>query len=290
MPDTTRRPFITAVVAVAALGAAAFASGCGGSDTRATGPTSSFVPPTSAPGTTVSSTNPNAKQWHPLTPGYQSVRQGFVNRGHRRLPHRRVFTVTDVFKEIDGVRAVLVLDQDFDGGEIAEQALDYLAEDAFGNVWYVGSYTESYEGGQFVNASDAWLSGVKGAQKGILVPADPKVGSPPFVQARVPGEGTDTGEVYKTGERVCVPYKCYTDVLVIREGSELKFYAPGVGGIRTAPEDSSGERETEDLVNLVQLSPQGLAELSREALRLDEHARSEASDVFGDSARATRTP
>src|SRR5207249_610339 len=86
-------------------------------------------------------------KWFPLTAGYQSVRQGGVNKGSRRLPHRRVFTVTDATKEVAGVKTVLILDQDFDGGELAEQAIDYVAEDNSGNVWYLGSYTESYEGG-----------------------------------------------------------------------------------------------------------------------------------------------
>ena len=84
-----------------------------------------------------------------------------MNVGDRRLPRIAVVTtVTDVTKEIDGVRAVIVLDQDFDGGQMAEQALDYMAEDREANVWWLGAYTESYEGGQFVNAADAWLAGV----------------------------------------------------------------------------------------------------------------------------------
>jgi len=216
----------------------------------------------------------------------QLVSQGFVNRGHRRLPHRRVYTITDVTKEIDGTRTVLVLDQDFDGGEIAEQALDYLAEDQQGNVLYLGSYTETYEGGQFVNATDAWLSGVNGGQKGILMTADPKPGAS-FTEAKVPGEGTATAQVVKNGQQTCVPFKCYADVLVIQEGSENKYFAPGVGGIKTEPR-SGGEQETEELINLTQLSPQGLAEISAEALRLDQHAATEAKDVFRGSAAAAR--
>src|SRR4051794_25722566 len=65
-------------------------------------------------------TAPGANRWFPLRPGYQSVRLGAVNRGSRRLPHRRVYTVTDVSKVISGVHAVIVLDQDFDGGQIGE--------------------------------------------------------------------------------------------------------------------------------------------------------------------------
>ncbi len=79
------------------------------------------------------------------------------------------------------------MDQDFNGGQIAEQALDYMAEDKQGNVWSLGSYTESYEGGQFVNATDAWLAGVSGATPGILMLADPQPGTPEYTRVGDPG-------------------------------------------------------------------------------------------------------
>jgi len=50
-----------------------------------------------------------------------------------------------------------------------------------------------------------------------------------------------------------------------------------------------GEQEKEALVNLVQLTPQGLAEATKEALRLNEHARRTATAVFDGSAPAKRT-
>ncbi len=232
---------------------------------------------------------PVANPWLPLTPGYQSTREGAVNKGSRRLPHRRVYTVTDATKDIGGVQATLILDQDFDGGELAEQAIDYVAQDGSGNVWYLGSYTEAYEGGQFVNANDGWLAGIDGARAGVLMMADPQPGMPTYQQATVPDEGTVKAKVLKRGEEVCVPFKCYSDVLVIQEdGSENTYFAPGVGGIRLEPV-SGDPQETEELINLTQLTPQGLAELADEALRLDEHARTEASGVFGDSAVAKRS-
>jgi hypothetical protein len=228
-------------------------------------------------------------QWFPLKPGYQSVRLGAVNRGSRRLPHRRVYTVTDVSKVISGVHTVIALDQDFDGGQIGEQALDYLAEDEHGNVWYLGSYTEAYEGGRFVNANDGWLDGVKGGKGGMYMPAAPKVGMAPYAQEHAPGDDPTIAKVVKSGVRTCVPFKCYSNVLVIEEGgSENKYFAPGVGGILTEPKSKGGEEETEKLVNLTQLSRQGLAELSAEALKLDRHAASTVPDVFGASAPAQR--
>jgi hypothetical protein len=231
-----------------------------------------------------------ANRWLPLKPGYQSISRGGVSRGSRRLEHVRVFTVTDVTKRINGVRAVVVLDQDFDGGQIAEQALDFLAEDKQGNVWYLGSYTESYEGGQFVNAEDGWLAGVNGAKPGILMQARPRTGTGSYYQYQVPGLESPTAQVAKMGQSTCVPFKCYKGVLVVQEGSsEYKYYAPGVGGIRTEPRYSGGEEETEALINLRVLTSRGLAELSAEALKLDRHARDTFEDVFGRSQAAKRT-
>ena len=60
-----------------------------------------------------------------------------------------------------------------------------------------------------------------------------------------------------------------------------------MGGILTVPL-SGDPQETEELVNVVELSAGGLAELSTEALRLDTHARTESPDVFGSTPRARR--
>jgi hypothetical protein len=231
----------------------------------------------------------DANVWLPLVPGNQSVRDGTLFRGSRQLRHRRRLTVTDVQKVVAGVRTVLVLDQDLDAGQVAEQAVDYLAQDKHGNVWYLGSYTETYEGGQFVNATDAWLAGVNGATAGVLMMAKPKPGMPGYVQARIPGREILTAEVAKLGQRKCVPFRCFADSLAILEtGNEFKFYAEGVGHIATEPNYSGGEQEKEALVNVIQLTPKGLAEISAQALKLDRHARAVAAQIFGRSAKAKR--
>jgi hypothetical protein len=231
-------------------------------------------------------------RWLPLKPGLQTIRRGLVNVGSRRLEHIRVYTVTDVSKNIAGVRAVAVLDQDFNGGQLAEQALDYLAEDKHGNVWYLGSYTETYEGGQFVNATDGWLAGVDGSEPGILMLAEPEPGLSYF-ESNTLGEGAAGAEVVDVGASKCVPFRCYNDVVVIQEGgetdAEYKYYAAGVGGILTEPHYSGGEQETELLINVRQLSARGLAEISKEVLDVDKHAEGVVPDVFGSSAAATRS-
>jgi hypothetical protein len=216
--------------------------------------------------------------WVPMTPGVQIIRKGTVFIGGRTVPHLTVTTITDVTKKINGVQALLVLDQDIDGGQVSEQAVDYLAEDVGGHVWYLGSYTEAYEGGQFLNAQDAWLAGVNGAIAGLWFPGDPQPGSQPFSQVQVPG----------VEQRKCVPFDCFKDVVVLQEaGSENKYWAPGVGQILTEPL-SGAAQEIEQLINVKELSPSALAELSAEALKLDKHAVQTVPSVFAASNPAVR--
>jgi hypothetical protein len=296
--------------ALGPISAAVVLAGCGGGSSGGAAPatpTPTATQPTSLPPSSPSSaghrlrpgfhasnfganTATGADQWLPLIPGRQTVHNGTVNVGHRQLTHRRVYTVTDAFKTIAGVRTVLVIDQDFNGGQLSEQSLDYLAEDRAGNVWYLGSYTETYESGQFVNATDGWLAGINGAA-GTLMRAKSIVGST-YSQATAPGGPADA-TVVRVGQSKCVPYRCFNNVLVIEEGKstsqpEFKYYAPGVGAILTEPGYTGGEHEVEKLVNVTTLSPKGLAAISAEAIKVDTHARTVFPKVFGHAAAATR--
>jgi hypothetical protein len=273
--------------------AAALTAGCSGTATSVTVPTrfthasfdpANFAVPTSA-----------ANRWLPLKPGTQWVRVGTTLVGHRPVPHRVVSTVTDVVRRIDGVNAVAVLDQDLDAGQITQQSLDWFAQDKRGNVWDVGGYTEEYEGGRFSIIRDTWLSGIKGAKPGILMPANPTTKTPPWTIAQPPGADPDAAQAVQTGQTQCVTFNCFKDVLVVREGkasaldNEFKYYAPGVGQILNAPKRFSHHKDVEQLVNLVHLSRTGLAELGTVALKLDRHARVTAPDVFGRSPAAKST-
>jgi hypothetical protein len=271
------------------------AAGCGGSSAAKTSinaPThfthASFVPADFVAPTT------SANQWLPLKPGMQWVRVGTTLVGHRPVPHRVVSTVTDVIRRVDGVTAVGVIDQDTDAGQIVQQSLDWLAQDKHGNVWVVGGYTEEYEGGRFSIIRDSWLGAVKGAKPGILMPPSPTPQTPPWTIAQPPGRDSDAARAVKTGQKVCVTFNCYMDVLVVQEGkasalnNEFKYYAPGVGQILNSPQEFSHHKDVEQLVNLIQLSPTALAEISAEALKLDRHARVTVPDVYGLSPTAAR--
>jgi hypothetical protein len=273
-------------LAATALAAALVAVGCGSVDTSASAGSKPYQPRFDPRNFRTPGSNPLLS----LTPGKQTVRKGLVNVGHRRVEHIRVYTTTDVHKLIDGVRATAVLDQDFDAGEVSEQAIDYLAADKLGNIWYFGSYTESYEGGQYVNQLDAWLAGVNGGIAGILVPAKPRAGMK-FFRDQVPGDDPDVGRVVKVNASACVPYRCFKNVVILEEpgGDEWKYYVAGVGGIWTRPVDKNDPvQETELLINVKKLTPRGLSEISNEVLKLDRHSRTTASSAYGRSAPARR--
>jgi hypothetical protein len=117
---------------------------------------------------------------------------------------------------------------------------------------------------------------------------DPKEGTK-YIEASIPGRETIHAKVAKVGTRKCVPFRCFSNVLsVLEDGTEFKFYAADIGEIGIDPNYSGGEQEKEALVNVIQLSAKGLAEASKEALKLDRHARTAAKKIFGGSSPAKR--
>jgi hypothetical protein len=237
-------------------------------------------------------------KWHPLVPGTQFVYEGRSNRGFGRLPHRVVFTVTDLTKQINGVRTVVLWDRDINAGKLLEAELAFHAQDDDGNVWNMGEYPEEREPGEPAKAPDTWIAGLGDARAGVLMRANPRVGTSSYRQGFVPSiEFGDVAKVFKTGVRNCVPTDCYRDVLVTDEtnpyepadGHQLKFYAPGVGNIRAAPRGGK-EREVLVLVNVRRLGPQALAKVREEALKLDKRAYKVRTKLWGQTPPAERRP
>ena len=216
----------------------------------------------------------------PLTPGVQLTLEGRSNIDGATLPHTVVFTITDLVKKIDGVYSLVVLDVDISNGETEEAELSFWAQDKTGNVWNVGEYPEEYDHGAFVDATNTWFSGLRGAVGGIHMLADPSHNTARYLQGYSPTiDFLDCAEVYARDQAVCVPVQCYTDVLVTDETSPLedrkahqrKFHAPGIGIVQvSAVNDPEGE--TLVLVSRQQLSASGLTRARDAALRLERHA------------------
>ena len=229
-------------------------------------------------------------QWFPMQPGTQWIYKGSTKEGKDRVHHRVVFTVTDLTKVIDGVRTLVIWDQDFTEGELVETELALFAQDTEGNIWHFGQYPEEYEDGKFDKAP-AWVAGFEGARTGITMKADPELGTPDYSQgfAPPPINWIDRARVYKVGEQTCVPYDCFENVLVTEEfevdkpdAFQLKFYAPGVGNVRVGWRGAEEkERERLVLVDVVQLDGDAMAQVRAEASALDERGYTRAEGSWG---------
>jgi hypothetical protein len=238
-------------------------------------------------------------RWIPLVPGTQWVLEGKVTGPDGDAPHRVVLTVTDLTKVVNGVRTIVAWDRDFSNGELAEEELFFHAQDSDGNVWNLGEYPEEYEDGKFAGAPSTWISGVHGAEAGIMMRAEPREGTSAYLQGFAPEiEFEDKAKVLKENERTCAAVDCYTDVLLVDEwnpleqpqdGHQLKYHAPGVGVVRIKAVGGE-EQENMVLVSVRQLGPKAMAEARDRALELDRRAYHQAGDVYGHTPRAERIP
>ncbi len=220
-------------------------------------------------------------EWFPLQPGMQYIYEGTTYEDDEFIPHRVVFTVTDLTKVINGVRTVIVWDRDFSDDELVEAELTFFAQDNDGNVWHLGQYSETYEEEDFVGGQ-AWLVGyLEGAKAGIMMKANPQLGMPSYSEgyAPPPFNWTDRARVAEMGQTTSVPFGDYEDVLVIEEFNQeepdaiqLKYYARGVGLVRIGWSGDDEEQETLELVDIVQLDAEALAEVRAEALELEKRA------------------
>jgi outer membrane autotransporter protein len=233
----------------------------------------------------------------PLVPGTVLVLEGQANRGGGGSPHRVTFIVTDLTKVINGVRTVVVWDRDVNNGQLVESELAFFAQDNVGRVWNLGEYPEEFDQGEFLGAPNTWIAGKAGAKAGVHMLAKPRVGRPRYLQGLAPDiEFLDTAKVSDTGRRVRVPFDLYGDVVVTDETSPLepdsghqrKFHAPGVGIVKIGPVGDP-EAETLELVKLLHLSPDQLARVSMEALRLDNRGYQVSPDLYGQTSPAERT-
>jgi hypothetical protein len=127
------------------------------------------------------------------------------------------------------------------------------------------------------------------------MPANPQLGTPPYLQGYVPGiDFLDCARVFAKHRTACVPVQCYSDVLVTDETSPLadpnahqrKYHAPGVGIVQVgAVNDPEGE--TLVLIRRTQLGAKALAEIREDTLKLEHHAY-QISEAYRHTGHAVR--
>jgi hypothetical protein len=248
---TIRR--LTKAATLAALAAAALALGaCGDDDdggSEATAGQAAGLPTGSEPAgldpaeLSADVTNP----YWPMSVGSRWVYREEDPEGDKRV----VVTVTDRTKTTaGGVEARVVRDVVTQDGEPVEVTDDWYAQDADGNVWYLGEKTAEYEDGKVVTREGSFEAGVDGAEAGVIMPADPRPGLE-FRQEYLEGEAEDYATVLGKATRVTVPFGDFDAVLQTEDVNPLadpievenKFYAEGVGPVLTIDLTGAGREE-----------------------------------------------
>ncbi|HEX6424142.1 MAG TPA: hypothetical protein VFZ79_11725 [Acidimicrobiales bacterium] len=241
MPRPRARPRRRAWV-VAALAGGLTVAACG--DSSAEGPEASAAPSATAPvidpgdgGDYAPDVDPADfggpidNPYLPLLPGARWVYEGTSEGEAERIE----VVVTGERRRVMGIDAVVVRDTVTVDGELVEDTDDWFAQDADGNVWYLGEASTEYEGGEPVGTEGSWEAGAGGALPGVVMPAEPTVGLA-YRQEYDEGEAEDLAEVLALDGRATVSGETYDDLLVTREWNPLepatveeKSYAAGTG-------------------------------------------------------------
>lgn len=168
----------------------------------------------------------------PFKPGSTWIYEGDTGEGSERIE----VTVTSETKEILGVTCTVVRDRVWIDGELAEDTLDWYAQDRAGNVWYFGEDSKEIDGGEVVSTEGSWEAGVDGARPGIVMYAEPQAGGESYRQEYYEGEAEDMAKVLSVTASVEVAYGSYEQCLQTEEWSPLepgvrehKFYSRGIG-------------------------------------------------------------
>ena len=159
----------------------------------------------------------------------------------------------------NGVVARVVRDTVTEDGVPVEVTDDWYAQDAEGNIWYLGEATTEYEDGKPVSTKGSFEAGRDGAEPGIIMPAEPAPGMR-YRQEYYRGEAEDRGEIVAVGEQAEVRAGHFRNVVITKDTNplepkvlELKFYARGVGPVLAIGVSGSSDRE--ELVSFVKARP-----------------------------------
>jgi hypothetical protein len=192
------------------------------------GPSTWVLPPFDPSGFVAGVSNP----YWPLAPGTRWSYEARTGEGTETIE----VVVLPQTRDVMGVTCTVVRDTVKLDGELVEDTFDWYAQDASGNVWYMGEDTKEYEGGEVVSTAGSWEAGVGGAEPGIKVWAAPRIGGPAYYQEFYEGEAEDLGKDLDLSGEAQTPDGSYRDLLVVEEWTPLdpgfverKYYAKGVG-------------------------------------------------------------
>jgi hypothetical protein len=179
-------------------------------------------------------TNRIDNPYWPMKPGSRWLYRETDGAG---MEQRIEVTVTKRTKKILGIDAAVVHDVVTEDGQLVEDTYDWYAQDADGNIWYLGEATKEYENAKVTTTAGSWEAGVDGAQPGVLVPAHPRPGLA-YRQEYYRGEAEDAATVLSLDQKAKVPHGSFDQLLATKDYTPLeprlvehKFYAKGVGQV-----------------------------------------------------------
>lgn len=151
---------------------------------------------------------------------------------------RRAVAVLDEERVIAGVSTTEVLETETDEDDVVvTERRTWVAQDEAGNVWRLGGEVVDYAAGSVVGR-DSWEAARDGAQAGVVMLANPRVGDG-YLTAYAEGLVEDRTRIVALDEEVTVPLGRFSSVLETERTSPLRpdvtvrdFHAEGVGLVR----------------------------------------------------------
>ncbi len=151
-------------------------------------------------------------------------------------------------KRILGIDATVVHDRVWHGKKLKEETFDWYAQDARGNVWYLGEDTREYVLLGIVRRAGSWEAGRDGAQAGIIMKGTPAVGEE-YRQEYYAGKAEDMGRVLSINASVTVPYGSFQGCVQTEDWTPLekgdiehKYYCRGTGLVLEVNPQEPAER------------------------------------------------
>jgi hypothetical protein len=235
------RAGVWAVRAAASALAAGLLGACGASPTP--------VGETGVDGLTIPTPSPDPADfvagvdhpWFPLTPGTTWTYRRSTPYGSQTL----VAAVLAQPREVAGVATTAVRWQSVRPGRRSTLVVRWYAEDAAGNVWWFGQEVRRAAPRVDPLARRSWRAGVDGAQAGLLLSAQPRVGDG-YANATAPGVVDRRSTVVSLTASVATPGRTYRDTVLTRDTSTLEpieveqtFFARGLGMVAQQTADAT---------------------------------------------------
>lgn len=190
-------------------------------------------------------------QYFPLTPGdsffYEVIS---VDAGDSTVEHVTIAVTSDI-KVITGISCEVIHDVVITNDTITEDTYDWYAQDIYGNVWYFGEDTKKLRDDGTYSSEGSFQNGVDGAVAGIIMPGNPdKYIGETYRQEHYVGHAQDKGTILSTDETVTIGLGTFTNCVKTLETTpldpgvdEYKWYAPGLGHIKSVIEVGGDEQE-----------------------------------------------